>query len=158
MRAKIWHSGPNCVEHIKCRESPIWSKCERHYFEVTLELFLRTLFLNTAQFCDVRWQMFLSNPIGARKTNKSYRSRRVFCMQGIKWSPWVFPYHIFDCGTEGSADFLYFSDSCFHLQVIAKCKCMTVDYTYTDYNKVCYFREIDPSVLVPFHVFPSVRN
>lgn len=67
-----------------------------------------SLLLCTDPFCDACWQMFLSNSIREqRKTNKSYWPRKVFCLQGLKWSPSEFSHcMVLTLVRKGSGEFL----------------------------------------------------
>lgn len=100
MRAKNWYSERNFAEQRKCSQV----KFDQSVRDIILKSplnFLMSLLLRTDPFCDAYWQMFLSNSIREqRKTNKSYWPRKVFCLQGLKWSPRVFPLHGFNYGKE----------------------------------------------------------
>lgn len=66
----------------------VLSKCKRHYFEVTLELKLRSVLLRQTTSVIFFGNSAVRSSTGRTKSGgESYWSRRGLCIQGFKLSP-----------------------------------------------------------------------
>lgn len=85
----------------KMQSSQIWSKCERHYSEVTLELFNVLASLHRPGLWRLLANVSVKFNKRAEENKQKLLAKKGFLFPGTKMiSQWVFPLHGFNSGKE----------------------------------------------------------